>query len=285
MQALGVERADAASRRRADVRRAMPTSRSRCSRVRAARTSRSRAGTSKQACPVVSVADDIDDVRSAARARRAGARQRRVGRRRCRVLARARRACSPRMRRRCSTTIDEIHVAKVGTGGPACALDPSSGARLVGARLARWRVGQAAGRLGSRVVLVPGSHRRRRLLSSRAPGRACCSRRRSRASSASPHGSAANRRDRVTARFPMLRPPHPEGGPGAVRVEVRGRRGSRPGGAGARRDGPSGGRRRRGRRARRSGGRPPASCAVPEPVGSPRWSTRCRSSPSSRGAG
>jgi hypothetical protein len=37
---------------------------------------------------------------------------------------------------------------------------------------------------------------------------------------------AANRRDRLTGRLPMLRPPHPEGGPGAVRVEVRGRRGS-----------------------------------------------------------
>ena len=34
---------------------------------------------------------------------------------------------------------------------------------------------------------------------------------------------AANRRDRLTARLPMLRPPHPEGGLGAVRVEVRGR--------------------------------------------------------------
>jgi hypothetical protein len=36
----------------------------------------------------------------------------------------------------------------------------------------------------------------------------------------------ANRRDRITSRFPMLRPPHPEGGPGAARVEVRGRRGA-----------------------------------------------------------
>ena len=37
---------------------------------------------------------------------------------------------------------------------------------------------------------------------------------------------AATRRDRLTAILPMLRPPHAEGGPGAVRVEVRGRRGS-----------------------------------------------------------
>jgi hypothetical protein len=33
---------------------------------------------------------------------------------------------------------------------------------------------------------------------------------------------SANRRDRLTARLPMLSPPHPEGGLGAVRVEIRG---------------------------------------------------------------
>ena len=38
--------------------------------------------------------------------------------------------------------------------------------------------------------------------------------------------AGANRRDRLTARLPMLRRPHPEGGLGALRVEVRGRRGS-----------------------------------------------------------
>lgn len=35
---------------------------------------------------------------------------------------------------------------------------------------------------------------------------------------------SATRRDRSTARLPMLRPPHADGGPGAVRVEIRGRR-------------------------------------------------------------
>jgi hypothetical protein len=33
---------------------------------------------------------------------------------------------------------------------------------------------------------------------------------------------SATRRDRLTARLPMMRPPHPEGGLGGVRVEVRG---------------------------------------------------------------
>lgn len=35
---------------------------------------------------------------------------------------------------------------------------------------------------------------------------------------------AATRRDRFTSWLPMLRPPHADGGPGALRVEVRGRR-------------------------------------------------------------
>ena len=34
---------------------------------------------------------------------------------------------------------------------------------------------------------------------------------------------SATRRDRFTSRLPMLRPPHDDGGPGALRVEVRGR--------------------------------------------------------------
>jgi hypothetical protein len=37
---------------------------------------------------------------------------------------------------------------------------------------------------------------------------------------------AANRRDRVTSRFPTVRPAAGEGGPGAIRVELRGRRGT-----------------------------------------------------------
>ena len=35
---------------------------------------------------------------------------------------------------------------------------------------------------------------------------------------------AATRRDRFTALLPMLRSPHDDGGPGAIRVETRGRR-------------------------------------------------------------
>jgi hypothetical protein len=120
--------------------------------------------------------------------------------------------------------VDEIHIARVGTGGRACA-------RQRHAALAReaveWREGAWArhpsgtGRqlcwfpdpIGAEdcyraaapdaLLLMPAFEGVRRVTSR----------------------VAANRRDRLTARLPMMRPPHVEGGPGAIRVEVRGRRG------------------------------------------------------------
>jgi hypothetical protein len=122
-------------------------------------------------------------------------------------------------------TVDEVHVAKVGTGGPACARQHHGALRGMAVD---WRDGgwiqrpAGSGRelcwfpdpigaedcyrasLPDAFILVPAF-----------PGVVRVTAR-----------LAANRRDRLTARLPMLRPPHPEGGPGAVRVEVRGRRGT-----------------------------------------------------------
>ncbi len=122
-------------------------------------------------------------------------------------------------------SVDEVHVAKVGTGGPACARQHH---QALGGTSVDWRDGgwvhrpSGSGRelcwfpdpvgpedcyraaLPDALLLVPafaGVHRVTARL-------------------------AATRRDRLTARLPMMRPPHPEGGPGAVRVEVRGRRGA-----------------------------------------------------------
>jgi hypothetical protein len=120
--------------------------------------------------------------------------------------------------------VDEIHVAKVGTGGPACARQHH---RALRGRAIDWRDGgwvhRRAGS-GRELCWFPDP-----------VGAADCYR------AALPDALllvagfpgvervtarlAANRRDRLTARLPMLRKPHPEGGPGAVRVEVRGRRG------------------------------------------------------------
>ncbi|WP_426570684.1 Gfo/Idh/MocA family oxidoreductase [Aquihabitans sp. McL0605] len=120
-------------------------------------------------------------------------------------------------------SVDEIHVARLGTGGPACARQHhgSLGGVAVDWRDGGWqRRAAGSGRelswfpdpigaadcyraaLPDALLLVPAF-----------PGVGRVTAR-----------LAATRRDRLTARLPMLRPPHPEGGLGAVRVEVRGRR-------------------------------------------------------------
>ena len=121
--------------------------------------------------------------------------------------------------------VDEIHVAKIGTGGPACARQHH---RALAGTAVDWRDGgwqtRPAGS-GRELCWFPdpvgaadcyrASLPDSLLLASRFPG---VSRVTSRL--------AATRRDRLTSWLPMLRPPHPEGGPGAIRVEVRGRRGT-----------------------------------------------------------
>lgn len=121
--------------------------------------------------------------------------------------------------------VDEIHVAKSGTGGPACARQHH---RAVGRGAIDWREGGWEQRTGGSgrelcwfpdpigaedcyraalpdaLVLVPAFPGVRRVTAR----------------------VSATRRDRLTARLPMLWPTHPEGGPGAIRVELRGRRGS-----------------------------------------------------------
>ncbi|MEQ8717875.1 MAG: Gfo/Idh/MocA family oxidoreductase [Acidimicrobiales bacterium] len=119
--------------------------------------------------------------------------------------------------------VTEIHVARHGAGGPACAraYHAALGSAGVG-----WRDGTfirrtgGSGRelcwfpgpvgaldcyraaLGEPLVLHPAFREVTRITARR----------------------AARRRDRFTARLPMLGPPPQEGGVGAVRVEVRGRR-------------------------------------------------------------
>ncbi len=120
-------------------------------------------------------------------------------------------------------SVDEIHVARSGTGGPSCAR--ARHRALAGTSL-DWRDGgwqrrpAGSGRelcwfpdpigaedcyraeLPDALLLVPAF-----------PGVDRVTARLS-----------ATRRDRITAHLPMLRKPHPEGLLGAARVEVRGRR-------------------------------------------------------------
>lgn len=118
--------------------------------------------------------------------------------------------------------VTEVHVARLGTGGPACAHQHH---RALGGHAVDWRDGgwqrRGAGS-GRELCWFPDP-----------VGAADCYR------AGVPDALllvnalgevervtarlAATRRDRLTARLPMLRRPHPEGTIGAVRAEVRGR--------------------------------------------------------------
>jgi saccharopine dehydrogenase-like NADP-dependent oxidoreductase len=119
--------------------------------------------------------------------------------------------------------VDEVHVARGGTGGPSCARQHH---RALGGTALDWRDGgwqRRRGGSGRELCWFPDPI-----------GAADCYR------AALPDALllvrafpgvervtarlAASRRDRLTAHLPMLRRPHPEGVVGAARVEVRGRR-------------------------------------------------------------
>lgn len=117
--------------------------------------------------------------------------------------------------------VDEIHVAKVGTGGPACARQHHQALSSQGLD---WRDGRWKTR-------APGSGRELAYFPDPVGGRDCYR-------AALPDAlllvgefagvsrvtarMAATRRDRLTSPLPMLRRPHAQGGLGAVRVELRG---------------------------------------------------------------
>jgi len=174
-------------------------------------------------CHVVSVADGIDEVQALlgldAQARSAG-RHVVVGAGfspglSCVLAAFAARAFEQ---------VDEVHVARFGTGGPACARRHHL---LLSATALDWRDGRWQSRRGGsgrELCWFPDPVRavdcyraglpEALLLVPALDGVARATAR-----------LAANRRDRLTAHLPMLRRPHPEGELGAIRVEVRGRQG------------------------------------------------------------
>ena len=172
--------------------------------------------------PVVSTSDSIDDVRALVALHDDAVRQG--------VVVVAGSAFSPgyscvlaRHAANSFTTITEVHVARSGTGGPACARQPHDA--LTGQAL-DWRDGawqrRRAGS-GRELCWFPdpiGAQDCYRaelpdalLLEPVFPGVERVTARLS-----------ATRRDRFSAQLPMLRKPHPEGLVGATRVEVRGTR-------------------------------------------------------------
>ncbi|RMH71681.1 MAG: hypothetical protein D6683_14355 [Actinomyces sp.] len=119
-------------------------------------------------------------------------------------------------------TVEEIHVAKLGTGGPACARRHH---RALRSTALDWRDGRWVRRPG-------GSGRELVWFPEPVGGRDCYRAELPDAALLVPEFPgvdrvtarlAATRRDRLTSPLPMLWRPHPEGGVGAVRVELRGR--------------------------------------------------------------
>lgn len=117
--------------------------------------------------------------------------------------------------------VDEIHVAMHGTGGPACARQHhrALGGTSLGLHDGEW-IRRPAG-AGRELCWFPEPVNAYDCYRAEMPEPALLHRVFPDVSRMSARMSAT-RRDRFTARLPMLRPPHKEGGIGAVRVEVRG---------------------------------------------------------------
>lgn len=117
--------------------------------------------------------------------------------------------------------VDEIHVAMHGTGGPACARQHhlALGGTSLGYHDGEW-VQRPAG-AGRELCWFPEPVNSYDCYRAEMPDPLMLHRVFPEATRLSARMSAT-RRDRFTARLPMLRPPHREGGLGALRVEVRG---------------------------------------------------------------
>jgi hypothetical protein len=118
--------------------------------------------------------------------------------------------------------VDEIHTAKAGTGGPACARAHHG---ALSERAVDWREGgwtRQRGGSGRQLAHFPEPVGPRDCYRA-GLGEAMLLRRSFPGAGRITARMAATRRDRLTASLPMLRQPHGDGGPGAVRVEVWGR--------------------------------------------------------------
>ena len=118
--------------------------------------------------------------------------------------------------------VTEVHVAKFGTGGPDCARQHH---RALSSLALEWRGGwkQRPGGSGRELCWFPSPVDAADCYRAALPDPMLLVRKFGRADRISAR-MAATRRDRFSSWLPMLRPPHPEGKLGAVRVEVRGQR-------------------------------------------------------------
>lgn len=118
--------------------------------------------------------------------------------------------------------VTEVHVAKFGTGGPDCARQHH---KALSSLALEWRGGwrQRPGGSGRELCWFPSPVDAADCYRAALPDPMLLVRKFARADRITAR-MAATRRDRFSSWLPMLRPPHPEGKLGAVRVEVRGQR-------------------------------------------------------------
>jgi len=116
----------------------------------------------------------------------------------------------------------EIAVAKAGTGGPACARQHHRAMKRTAWDWLDQMWFERRGGSGRDLVWFPPPIGARDSYKAALPSPLLLQRTFPNASRLAARVTAT-RRDRMTSRLPMLRPPHADGGPGAVRVEVRGR--------------------------------------------------------------
>ena len=118
--------------------------------------------------------------------------------------------------------VEEIAVSKAGTAGPACARQHHGALKSEGRDWIDGNWVTRRGGSGRELAWFPGPIGARDCYRGALPSPTLLQRHYPRANRISARVSAT-RRDRFTSRLPMLLPPHRDGGPGAVRVEVRGR--------------------------------------------------------------
>ena len=118
--------------------------------------------------------------------------------------------------------VEVISVYKAGTGGPACARQHHRALKSDGHDWIDGSWTLRRGGSGRDLAWFPEPFGARDCYRGALPSPLLLQREFPEASRISARMSAT-RRDRLTSRLPMLRPPHDDGGPGAVRVEVRGR--------------------------------------------------------------
>ena len=121
--------------------------------------------------------------------------------------------------------VDEIHVAKLGTGGPACARQHHRALQGWSDDLRDGSWSRSKAGAGRELCWFPDPIGAADCYRAALPDAPLLHRVFPLAQRISAR-MAATRRDRLTSPLPMLRKPHAEAGPGAVRVELRGRKDS-----------------------------------------------------------